>query len=62
MLNNHMKQILIVREKRETTGFKNFNDSKAFIEYSNNMDNVYIIIIEEHIPNKKQKFLSNLMM
>ena len=27
--------------KRESTGLKHFNDSKAFIEYSNHMQNVY---------------------
>ena len=32
------------------------NDSKAFIEYSNNMDNIYKNI-EEYNPNKKRKIL-----
>ena len=27
--------------KRESIGLKHFNDPKAFIEYSNNMQNVY---------------------
>ena len=27
--------------KRENTGLKHFNDSKAFIEYSNDMEDVY---------------------
>ena len=27
--------------KIENTGVKHFNDSKAFIEYSNNIDDVY---------------------
>ena len=27
--------------KRESTGLKHFNDSKAFIEYSNYMDDIY---------------------
>ena len=27
--------------KIENTGLKHFNDSKAFIEYSNNIDDVY---------------------
>ena len=35
-------QLLI--NKRESTGIKYFNDSKAFIEYSNNMDDIYINI------------------
>ena len=28
-------------KKREKTGSKNFNESKAFIEYSNDMDDIY---------------------
>ena len=32
-------QILI--NKRESTGLKRFNDSKALIEYSNDMQDVY---------------------
>ena len=27
-------------DKQESTGVKNFNDSKAFIEYSNNVDDI----------------------
>ena len=27
--------------KRENTGVKHFSDSKAFIEYSNDMDDIY---------------------
>ena len=30
--------------KRERTGLKHCNDVKAFIEYSNDMDNIYINI------------------
>ena len=30
--------------KRESTGLKHCNDVKAFIEYSNDMDNIYINI------------------
>ena len=33
---------------------KHFNDSKAFIEYSNDLDDIYKSI-EEYNPNKKQK-------
>ena len=40
--------------KQESTGLRHFNDSKAFIEYSNDMDDIYKNI-EEHNPNKKQK-------
>ena len=35
---------------------KYFNDSKAFIEYSNDMDDIYKDI-EEYNPNKKWKML-----
>ena len=31
--------------KRESVGLKHFNDPKAFIEYSNDMNNVYKILI-----------------
>ena len=47
-------QLLI--NKRESTGLKYFNDSKAFIEYSNDMDDTYKNI-EEYNPSKKQKTL-----
>ena len=40
----------------ESTGSKHLNDSKAFIEYSDNMDDVYKNI-EEYNPNKKRKIL-----
>ena len=42
--------------KRESTGLKNFNDPKAFIEYSNNMQDVYKII-EEYNTDKEPKIL-----
>ena len=42
--------------KRESIGLKYLNDSKAFIEYSNNMDDVYKNI-KEYNPNKKRKIL-----
>ena len=42
--------------KRESTGLKHLNDSKAFIEYSNDMDGIYKNI-EENNPIKKQKIL-----
>ena len=47
-------QLLI--NKRESTGLKYLNDSKAFIEYSNDMDDIYKNI-EEYNPSKKQKIL-----
>ena len=42
--------------KREITGLKYLNDSKAFIEYSNDMDDIYKNI-KEYNPNKKRKTL-----
>ena len=42
--------------KRESTGLKYLNYSKAFIESSNDMDDIYKNI-EEYNPNKKQKIL-----
>ena len=42
--------------KRESTGLKYLNDSKSFIECSNDMDDIYKNI-EECNPNKKRKTL-----
>ena len=47
-------QLLI--NKRACARLKHFNDSKAFIEYSNDMDDTYKNI-EEYNPNKKRKIL-----
>ena len=41
---------------RESAGLKYFNDSKAFSEYSNDMDDIYKNI-EEYNPNKQRKIL-----
>ena len=43
-------------KKREGTGLKHFDDSKAFIEYSNDMEYIYDNI-EEYSLNKKRKIL-----
>ena len=42
--------------KREITGLKHINDSKAFIEYSNDMDEIHKNI-EEYNPYKTRKIL-----
>ena len=42
--------------KRESTWLKHLNDSKAFIEYSNDMNDIYIIF-EEYNPNNERKTL-----
>ena len=47
-------QLLI--NKKEITGFKHLNDSKAFIEFSNDMDDS-CNNIGEHNPNKKRQIL-----
>ena len=50
---NETKYQLLIK-KRESTGLKYLNDSKAFIEYSNDMGYIYGNI-EEYNPNKKQE-------
>ena len=47
--------------EREIADLKHFNASKAFIEYSNDMDDIYKNI-EENNSNKKCKILIVLMM
>ena len=42
--------------KRESVGLKHFNDPKAFIEYSNDMHDVYKNI-NNYNPNKEKKIL-----
>ena len=42
--------------KRESTGIKHFNDHKAFIEYSNDMQDVYKNIYEYKV-DKERKIL-----
>ena len=42
--------------KRESTGLKHFNDPKAFIEYSNDMQDVYKNI-NYYNPDKENKIL-----
>ena len=42
--------------KREVVGINNFNDPKAFTEYSNNMYDVYKNI-DEYNPDKENKIL-----
>ena len=42
--------------KKESAGLKYLNDSKAFIQYSNDTDDIYKSI-EEYNQDKKQKIL-----
>ena len=44
----------MLNNKKESTELKHLNDSKAFVEYSNDMDDIYNNI-EEQYPNKKRK-------
>ena len=53
-----MKQnIHFLIKKCKDVGTNHLNDSKAFIEYSNDMDNIYKNI-EEYNRNKKRKILT----
>ena len=46
----------LIINKRESTGLKYLNDTKVFVEYSNDVDDIYKNN-EEYNPNKKQKIL-----
>ena len=52
----HEAKYQFLIDKRESTDLKHFNDSKAFIEYSDDMDDIYKSI-EECNPNKQCKIL-----
>ena len=52
----HETKYQFLINKQESTGLKHFNHSKAFIEYSNDMDINYKNM-EEYNPNKKRKIL-----
>ena len=59
MLKIHMKQFFFINyqfltNKQKNAGLKHFNDSEDFIEFSNDMDDVYKSI-EECNPDKKRK-------
>ena len=42
--------------KLESTGLKHLNDSKAYVECSDNMNDIYKNV-EEYNPNKKRKII-----
>ena len=52
----HEAKYQFLINKRESTDLNHFNDSKAFIKYSNDEDDIYENI-EEYNPNKKRKTL-----
>ena len=51
-----MKKYQYLINKREKVGLNHFNDPKAFMEYSNDMQDVYQNI-EDYNPIKKRKIL-----
>ena len=53
----HKAKYQLLINKRENIGLKYFNDSKAFIEYSNDMNDVKIRILKNIIQMKKRKIL-----
>ena len=55
----HTKQNINWKLTRESAGLKYLNDSKTFIEYSNEMDDIYKNI-EEYNPNKKTKYIDHI--
>ena len=53
MLKIHARQNINFSLKRENVWTRHFNDSKAFTEYSNDMDDIHENI-EEYNPNKNR--------
>ena len=52
----HIKKYQFLINKKESTGLKHFNDPKAFIDYSIDLQDVYRNIEEQKI-GKKRKIL-----
>ena len=52
----HEAKYQFLVNKRESTGLEHFNDPKAFIEYSNDIQDVYKNI-DEYNTDKKRKIL-----
>ena len=52
----HEAKYQLLINRTESTGLKYLNDSKAFIEYSSDMDDIYKNI-ERYNPNRKRKIL-----
>ena len=51
-----MKYVKMLINKQHSAFLKFLNDSQAFIEYSNDMDDIYKNI-EKYNPNKERKIL-----
>ena len=54
--NSYEPKYQLLIDKRESTRLNYFTDSKAFIKYSNDMEDIHKNI-EEYNPNKKGKIL-----
>ena len=52
----HKAKFQFLNNERKSTGLKQLNYSKTFIEYSNDMDGIYKNL-EEYNANKKRKIL-----
>ena len=52
----HIKKYQYLINKREKVGLDHFNDPRAFIEYLNDMQDVYKKI-EDYNPGKKRKII-----
>ena len=52
----HEAKYQLLINKRESTGLKHLNDLNAFMEYSNDMEDVYKNM-EKYNPGKKRKKL-----
>ena len=56
MLKIHMNQNMLLINKREGVDINHFQDPKAFIQYSNDMHDVYKNI-DDYNPDKEKKIL-----
>ena len=50
----------LLNNKRESIGLKGFNDSRAFIEYSNDMNDIYKNIEESKVKIKKTQYIDRI--
>ena len=56
MKDSYESKYQFLTKRRESIRFKHFNDTKAFIEYSNDMKDVYNNV-DEYKPGKKLKIV-----
>ena len=48
---------MLINKREGAAGMEHFNDSEAFIEYSNDIDDIYKNL-EEYNPTKKRKIMT----